>query len=127
MIRMGTRLSSGSRCPQSPKGLPLHLLNHSFLRGRPVLAFFARACPELAERAGSDAAEGPSASSDLTLLELPSRVADRGASTFRTAFANVLTILGEVHSASAVVFSLQATARALQVFRWSFLWHPVIL
>ena len=25
--RMGIRLSSGSRCPQSPKGLPLHLLN----------------------------------------------------------------------------------------------------
>ena len=24
---MGIRLSSGSRCPQSPKGLPLHVLN----------------------------------------------------------------------------------------------------
>src|ERR1700687_3834694 len=27
MTWMGIRLSSGSRCPQSPKGLPLHLLN----------------------------------------------------------------------------------------------------
>src|ERR1700687_919549 len=30
MTWMGIRLSSGSRCPQSPKGLSLHLFNHSF-------------------------------------------------------------------------------------------------
>src|ERR1700676_3176408 len=31
MTWMGIRLSSGSRCPQSPKGLPLHLLNRFFV------------------------------------------------------------------------------------------------
>lgn len=30
MTWMGIRLSSGSRCPQSPKGLPLHILNRFF-------------------------------------------------------------------------------------------------
>src|SRR5208282_2568505 len=32
MTWMGIRLSSGSRCPQSPKGLPLHLLNRKLSR-----------------------------------------------------------------------------------------------
>src|SRR6266704_6278647 len=40
MTWMGIRLSSGSSCPQSPKGLPLHLLNHSFRHHSCRASFF---------------------------------------------------------------------------------------
>src|ERR1035437_10009655 len=56
MTRMGIRLSSGSRRPQSPKGLPLHLLNRFSVStaSDAELKFFYEFGPPLDERIGQE-------------------------------------------------------------------------